>query len=199
MASSHPNYIDARGSYFNHVCRDQNNIYNITINLGQKRSRDGSVDTEAPTKRRRLSPNTQTHTQDVARQWTAGSAGDVADDLIVKIVQLLIDHGNTDRRLELELERLRQILTLTSLAIQAFEHTPLAQNLEHSVIPEVEHICVILQGLYDRVDCYRQGLWPTSLRNLWRKVWSWCKVDCSVPSLRVSQQVLGGFLVALNS
>lgn len=205
MASSQSNCIDARGSQFNHVCGNQSHIYNITINLGQKRSRNGSVDInenggdEASPKRRKLLPDTQTHIQDVAPQWLTGSAGEVADGLIVKIVQLLIDRGNTDRILELELDRLRQILTLTSLAIQTFKHTPLAQNMGDSVIPEVEHICVVLQGLYDRVDCYWQGLWPTPLRNLWRKVWSWCEVDCSVASLRASQQVLGGFLLALNS
>jgi hypothetical protein len=219
--SSAPSYhinIDARGSRFYDVGGDQNNFIGITNNsvlehvrrTAKKRPRHDSnisMSTEGDSevhqiqhKRRKLSPNIPPCSRDVALQWPTGSAGRKADDLIVKIVQLQIDRGETDRRLELELEPLRQTLTLTNLALRTFHCTPLGQNLRHSVVPEVEQICVVLKALYDRVDRYRQGLWPTSIRNLWRKVLRrGCEVDEGLGSLRVSQQLLGGFLMALNS
>jgi hypothetical protein len=114
----------------------------------------------------------------------------------------LFNHGETDRyqRLKLELEPLRQILSMTNLAVQMFERTPLGRNLGQYIVPEVEQICAVLEELYDRVDRYRQSLLPTSIRNLWRKVW-WrgCEVGDGLASLRVSQKLLSEFLMALNS
>jgi hypothetical protein len=114
-------------------------------------------------------------------QWPVSFAGDVANSLIVKIVQLVVDRretGDEYRRLELEPEPLRQILTLTHLTIQAYEYTSVDRNLKNIVVPEVEQIPVALQHLYDKIDGYRQGLWPTSVRDLWHKIW-WraCDVD----------------------
>ena len=212
MTSSHSNYTDVRGSNFHHIGRDQNNVHmDITVlNLApedvrrtaRKRPHD-SMEEDSPQtycKKRKLSPN---NPRSVIFQWPTGSAGEVADRLIVEIVQLLFDHGETRdhyRRLELELEPLRQTLLLTNLAIQMFECTPLGQNLGHYVLPEVEQICVGLKELYDRVDRYRRSLWPTSIRKLWRKVcWKGCEVDDRLVSLRVSQQLLSKFLMALNS
>jgi hypothetical protein len=227
MASNHPSFIDARRSNFHSVGRDQNTFHidNVVtiINLASEHARrttkkrprhddtdniskppHDDIDTDKifgiQHKRRNLS------LQASCCSPGGGSAGDVADSLIIKVVQLLIDRGETGeyyRRLELELETLHHTLTLTTLAIQTYERTPLGRNLEHSIDPEVEQICVVLQELFDRIDGYRQGLWPTSIRNLWRKVW-WrgCEMDDALAlmktKLAASQQLLSQFLVALN-
>ena len=233
MTASPPNYIDARRSNFHNIGRDQNNFltYNLTLNLlpdhvqdhvqysARKRPRDNDIytisvstgnfdhDDKGPRKRRKVLDNTDTPplAGNVAVRWPSGSAGEAANQLIVQIMQLLIDRGETGasdyhRRLELELEFLRQTLTLTNLAIQTFEYTPLGQNLGQLVVLEVDKICVVLQKLYDGVNCYREGLWPTSIYKLWRKVWRrGCEMDDEVTSLRASQHSLGAFLMSLHS
>lgn len=221
--------IDARGSSFYNIGGDQNNYTDITDQLAVKRVRHTSIKRlrhhsvdnismsredgsdgdgednvlQIRRKRRKLSHDTRPCGREFALQWPTGSAGEVADNLIIKIVQLLVDRGDTGdyyRRLELELESLRQTLTLTNIALQIFERSPLGQNLRDSVVPQVEEICVVLKELYDRVDRYRKSLWPTIIRDLWRKVLRrGYDVDDGLRSLRVGQQFLGGFLIALNS
>jgi hypothetical protein len=129
----------------------------------------------------------------------------VAVGLVVKIIQLLVDRGETrddHRTLELELESLRQTLALISLAMNAYEYTPLGPSLVDSMIPEVEQICIVVQKLFDRIDDCRQGLSLTSLRAMWRRVWWRCGPD-ELASLRTKlyshQRSLGEFLMALNS
>jgi hypothetical protein len=76
--------------------------------------------------------------------------------------------------------------------------------MENSIVPVVEEICVVLQELFDRIDKYRLGLWPTSLRRLWDKIW-WRgqegddRLFFLRSKLYAYQQVLGRFLKALNS
>jgi hypothetical protein len=164
---------------------------------------------ESGKKQRKLSPSTfQCNTiPDDTLRWPSGSAGAMADSLIIQTVNLLIDRGDNEayyRILELELEHLRQTLTLTNLAIRTYEGTPLGQNLERSIMPEVEQTYVVLRELFDRIGSYRQGLWPTSIRRLWCEVW-WRgrEVDDRLFFLRsklaAHQQPLGNFLMALNS
>ncbi|KIM77960.1 hypothetical protein PILCRDRAFT_607054 [Piloderma croceum F 1598] len=103
------------------------------------------------------------------------TAVSVAITLVVKIIQLLVDRGETRddyRILELELESLRQTLDLISLAI----NTPLGSSLTNSIIPEVEQICVLVQKLFDKIEDCRQGLSLTSLPAMWRRVWSQWRV-----------------------
>ena len=73
----------------------------------------------------------------------------------------MIDRGETNnyyQRLDLELELLRQTLTLTKTAMKTYEHTPLGWSLENTVFPKVEQICVVLPELFRRINGYRWGL-----------------------------------------
>jgi hypothetical protein len=126
--------------------------------------------------------------------------------LIDKIEQLLADDADftdNNRALKNELTFLRQTLSLTGLAIQTFEYTPLGQNLADSIKPEVEQCCTILQELYDSISNCRQGLLPTFIWSLWRHVW-WNGYGADGQALlrtRLSARriLLGGCLMALNS
>ena len=210
MAFNRASHVDVRGSNFSNVRRDHN-IYQLqTINITiadqaisptpsrTKRLRDDDISSQVRYKRRKLSQSlnlvTDRKLPDGLRLLNSSgetlstgtdSAGAVAASLIVKIVHLLIDRketGDDYRMLELELEPLRQILTLTDLAIQTYDHTPLGQNLASCIIPEIEQIGGILQELFDSIYSYRQDGLP-SLRE----------------KLSASQTSLGVFLMALNS
>jgi hypothetical protein len=138
--------------------------------------------------------------------FETGSAGDVANGLVLEIVQLLIDRGDHEddyRTLELELESLRQTLTLTTLAILTYEFTPLGRYIANTITPEVEQISIVLQELLDRLCGYKQGADSTSIRDMWSQVW-WSRCDVrGLASLRTSlylrQKSLDELLMALNS
>jgi hypothetical protein len=222
MTSSHYSYIDARGSEFHSVAHNQNNFHitNIFLESAQARhsvekrpcdddANNGSMNGDDVLLRVHERPNSSHSTPACSPdnlQWSTGSAGAVADSLILKIVRLLMNRGETSsdyQILELELEPLRQTITLANHAVQACKHTPLDQNLENSIIPEVAQICLDLQELLDRINGYRRGLWLTSIRDLWRKVWYRSReVDDRLASLRTKlaarQKLLGRFLMALN-
>lgn len=193
--------IDARGSNFCHVAGGQSNFIRIANNSATvhctptRRSHDDSADitstyTEDDSdgqfrhKQRKISSDDPTSSQNIA----TSSASEVADGLVVKIAQLLIDRGETGdyyRRLEPELESLRQALTLTNLALQTFRPTPLGQNLWLIVVPEMEKVCIVLKELHDTVERYRQGFWPTSIHSLWCQVLRrGCDVEDISSSLR---------------
>jgi hypothetical protein len=136
----------------------------------------------------------------------AGSAGDIAIRLIIKIVQLLVDckeFSDANQGLKLELETLQKILSLTGLAMQAYEYTPLGRNLASNIIPVVEQCCVVLDEIFVKIDSYRQGLHPTSIGILWHQVWRSGNGMDSLRLLRLRlftyQRLLGEFLMALNS
>jgi hypothetical protein len=154
-----------------------------------------------------LSAQTSSQIRVVAHAYCPeiGFAGDVTTSLIVKIVQSLVDRGEARddyRILELELDSLRQTLTLTGLAIQAYENTPLARNLANSINPEVAQMRVLLQELFEKINNYQQGLKPTFIGAIWDQVWRSRRVD-GLASLRMRlsgyQRLLCGFLAALNS
>ena len=212
MMSFHSRYTDARRSTFNNVGGDQYNLIRpiivITNSSPDQTLRDLHRDLGHVSRSATSSPTSLSPRGVLTRPYHsgAGSAGDVAAALIVKIVQLLIDHRgspNDNRAFKLELEILHQILTLTGLAIQTYAYTPLGQSLANNIIPEVEKCCVVLHELFHKINTCRQGLYPTSIGNLWHQVWwSGNEVD-GVSSLRARlsthQRSLGEFLVALNS
>jgi hypothetical protein len=152
------------------------------------------------------SSSTENLSEAVLHHSGTSSTGDISVSLIIDIVQSLNAHGDIVddyRILELELESLHQTLTLTSLAVQTYEYTPLGRNLANSIIPHVEQIWVVLRQLFDRIEGYRQGLNSTSIRAFWYRVWwCWCEVG-EVASLRrklsARQKLLDKFLMALNS
>ena len=202
MASNHVSHVDARGSNFVNIGRDHNVHINIILPSNHFR---GSLDVIS-----HPNPNVGISTQSnvVTQTHLSGTgSGDFAGTLVIKIMQLLIDHGEIDtdlRVLKLQLQLLHQTLILTDIAIWTYEYTPLGVNLSNCIIPEMEHICVALQQLLDKIYDYRQGLSPTSICDLWRRVW-WrgCDVDRGIALLRAKlaghQKLLGEFLMALNS
>ena len=179
MTSSQSSFIDARESNFNNIARDQN-VFVTVINLlppyvqciTKRRLSDRDEILEIQHKRPKILPNNTPRGTDNIFQRPMESTGNIADSFIVTIVQLLTDRRKSGEhhRIELELDRLRQTLTLTHLVIQTYEHT-LHRNLTHSVVPMVNHVCDLLQELLWRINGYRLGLAPTSIHDLWRSVW----------------------------
>ena len=113
------------------------------------------------------------------------------------------DSSDLYRDLKLELKSLQEIITLTGLAIQAYEYTPLGRGLANVVDQAAEGRRVILQELFDTISGYRQGLNPMDIRYFWRQVWwSGYEVD-ELASLRVKLSACRNSLLqclkALNS
>src|ERR1700683_4814652 len=159
---SHSRQIDARRSKFANAGRDQYNTQNINIIIaksspeqilhGLLRNLDGPPSSTSSSET--LSQRGFSYR---AHHSGTGSAGDIAASLIVKIVQLVINHTASPddyRGLKQQLELLHQTLTLTGLAVQTYEYTPLGQNLADSIIPEVEQCCDVLQELFDVINSY---------------------------------------------
>jgi len=205
--------LDVRGGTFNNVGRDQYNLQFIIDGSTSERTisnilRDFGLVPQSPTS----GPTTLPRRDVLARaqhryDGGADSAGDIATSLTLKILQLLIidrRESSDDRALVQELKTLQQTLTLVGLAIQTYEYTPLGRNLANNIIvPEVERCCVVLDELFRKINNYREGLFPTSIRNLWHQVRrSGSEVDgmnLLRARLSVHQRSLGEFLVALNS
>jgi len=132
------------------------------------------------------------------------SACDAVCNLIVEITRLLVDltKFSIDYRYlqTLLLKPLRQTLFLTGLAVQAYEDTPLARNLNLSIGPDVQKCHLTLQYMHGSINKYRQVLYSTPIRDLWPKVlWSGSEVQKLAWRLSTHQRFLGQFLVALNS
>jgi hypothetical protein len=141
-----------------------------------------------------------------ANHFEAGPIDSVAAGLIDKIQQLLVDRidlSDDDRRLNTELETLRQTLTLSRLALETFEFTPVGRNLANTISPEVEQCCAALQELFNSIDNCRRGLFSTFICNLWRRIWwSGCDMDGLISlreKLSAHRILLGGCLKAMNS
>ena len=183
------------------------------ISIPPRNYSDKVVVTRVQDKRQRIShsDNTLRWSRSIAENLSEKEDGtcslvDTATTLIVKIGQLLTDRrdvGHDYRTLELELESLRQTLTLTNLAIQAYIRTPLGRNLANSIMPHVEQIYAVMQQLFDKIDGYREGLSFTCIRSLWRRVWWGGREEDGLTSLRTKfhtgQISLGEILMALNS
>lgn len=201
--------VDARGGTFNDVGRDQYNLQLIINGPTSERTVSGILrDFGLVPQLLTAGPATLPRRDVLARahhHYGADLAGDIATSLTVKILQLLIDRreSSDDRALVQELKTLQQTVTLVGLAIQTYEYTPLGRNLANNIIPEVEQCCVVLDELFQKINNYREGLYLTSIRNLWHQVRrSGSEVDgLSLLRARLSlhQRLLGEFLVALNS
>ena len=201
--------VDARGGTLNNVGRDQYNLQLIIDGSTSERTvscilRDFGLVLPLPTSGPAPLPQRDALAR-AQHRYGADLVGDIATSLIVKILQLLINRreSSDDRALVQELKTLQQTLTLVGLAIQTYEYTPLGRNLVNNIIPEVEQCCVVLEELFHKINIYREGLYPTSIRNLWHQVRrSGSEVDgLSLLRARLSvhQRSLSEFLVALNS
>ena len=133
------------------------------------------------------------------------SVVDITTDLIEKIVQLLISGESWDkiRNLKLELELLHLTLFSTRSAIQIFKDTPLDQSVANTINPTVWQCFIILQEVFDHINCYRDGVLSTTINFLWLQV---ClngldmgKLGLLRLKLSACRESLDGFLMALSS
>jgi hypothetical protein len=203
-------YTDTRGSSFNDIGGDQN-IHNTTIkqqNIHINVSLTGpgqSLHQVLDNVNNGLRVSSGASQRKALAHYEANSGSDVAARLIVDIVQLLMDRGFSDcyQDLKQELEVLHQTLTLTELAIQAYEYTPLGRNLANIFGEEAKRCSVVLRELLDTMNGCRRGLDPTRINHLWSRVW-WSGYDVNEwSSLRLKlsahQRSLCVCLKALNS
>lgn len=128
-------------------------------------------------------------------------ACEAACNLIVEITRLLVDltkfSDDYQYSQKLSLNPLHDTLFLTGLAIQAYENTPLAQNMNLFISPDIQKCHLILQGMLDTIDSYRQSLYRTPIYKLWPEVlWSGSEVQKLAWKLSIPKSSLGQFLVA---
>ena len=201
---SHASQIDASRSQFSNVGRDQHVFYQ-TI-LADKVSQEiinQALHNFCPNGRELPSPSSTA----VITQYTPHHnqrTCEEACNLIVEITRLLVDSTKFPNEYRypqrLSLKTLHETLVLTGLAIQVYENTPLARNLNHSIGPDIQKCHDILQDMLDTIDSYRQRLYLTSIYSLWPRVlWSGSEVQKLAWRLSALQFSLGQFLVALNS
>ena len=205
-----PTCINARASNFNRVHGDQHNHVHNMIILDASIShwercqllRDLYHELTGSTSTAGISPENGVFT--MANHFKTGPIDNVAAGLINKIQQLLLNHidlSDDGRRLQTELETLRQTLTLVTLAVETYEFTPVGRNLANVISPEVEKCCATLQELFNSIDTCRRGLFSTFICDLWRRVW-WSGCDGQIllrTKLSAHRILLGGCLKALNS
>jgi hypothetical protein len=176
---SHPTQIDVQGGNINNISGDQHNVQNIIFidssTTEQERSqllRNLGCVPPPPTSTPAISSQTRVFTP--VYHFATGSAGGIASGLIDEIDELLADRTastDDDRGLKDELESLRQTITFTGLAMETFYYTPLGKNLASSIRPQLEQCCVVLRELFDSMHSCRQGLFSTSIWNLWHRIW----------------------------
>ena len=126
--------------------------------------------------------------------------------VIDQITHYLYDHkysSNDHHDLVVELESLHQTLTLTKLTIQQYDKTPLGQSMANMVTPEVELCFVALQELLGSIDGIRLCLSFTRIGDLWRHVlWALLGGDEFAllrKNLSYSRQSLQELLVTMHS
>lgn len=125
-------------------------------------------------------------------------ACDIAESLVVKIVELLMQSGHY-RDLGQELHSLQKILILTRLAIRTFERVPLGQTVTSFIHQEVMGCNVVLQVLLGKIKGYQRDLSSTPIRFFWSQVLlSGGDVECLRKKLSVHQKSLGQCLMALK-
>lgn len=180
MAFSGSNHADASRSIFNDVGGDHITITNRNIHVtnlslwgsGQGRTlrhipRSFSHEL-LPTSR----PEPFSWPSSVRSKYRDAGPTDIAARHILKIVHSLIGFESSDHYRDLmpQLELLQYTLSLTGLAVQAYDYTPLGESLAITINQEVKACTAVLQELLDTIDSYQQGLESTRIRYLWRLV-----------------------------
>jgi hypothetical protein len=221
MAFSHSQNTDASGSTFTDVGNiiTINNIiisgtvpehihlpnvsHDLRSSLGSEASSQRRIPTPLSGLRRTVHNNVPNRSNDLSSH-NISPANDIAAQIIVKIVELLVESESCDhyRDLKQELGLLKQTLTLTGLAIQTYECTPLGQILAGTVNHGVEGCSVVLQELLGTIKSYQRSLSSTRISYLWGQVLSsGGEVDKLTPlrkKLSIHQSSLGRCLMALK-
>jgi hypothetical protein len=113
------------------------------------------------------------------------------------------DSSKDYHELQLILKTLRQILCLTTCAIEAYKDKPLGQNLVNVVTPEVRRCCILLWELRNKIYDTWLLLICTRIGHLWRHVFLGSFRGDELASLkkrlRRSEYSLGIFIMALSS
>ena len=93
--------------------------------------------------------------------------------LIIQLVDLLVGAQETNRNmvLKLELQRLCESLISTRDMIWKYEDKPLGPSLANAITPDLNRCLGVLGELLNTVNKTRQALNPTSIKDLWRRVW----------------------------
>jgi hypothetical protein len=124
-------------------------------------------------------------------------------DCIVDLLTDDTDSSNDHCDLKHKLEILRLILSLTEHAVFTYHGTPLRPSLDSAITPEVERCNMILSELHDEINGTWMRLLCTRIYRLWRQVWQrrWEEQELDVLRERLdkSENMLGMFLMALNS
>jgi hypothetical protein len=130
---------------------------------------------------------------------TITSAIDIAELLIIQIVECLQpDRSRHDQNLKL-LSNLQQMLTLTRLAMETCEHVPTGHSLGRSINREIEECSTLLQELLAKIKRQNLGSAPISLFRT--RVLSGSDVEWLAPirrKLLAHRESLGQYLMALK-
>ena len=203
------NTLDARGSTFNNVGRDQitnNNWFffgschrcthcQLPLNPNYNPSRATTGPDFLP-----QGSHLVTYRSDAIPDIEATTG------VIDQITHYLYDHkysSNDHHDLVVELESLHQTLILTKLTVKKYDNTPLGQSLANTITPEVKLCSVTLQELVDSIGSTCLGLSFTSIYGLWWQIW-WAMLGADeFASLRkrmsYSRQSLQHLLVTMHS
>jgi hypothetical protein len=219
MAFSHSRYIDVNISNFYDIGRDYNanssvHLDNRTIHIYVSGSDAAThvlqglnASDKLPSSTSRLDTLSPGVTViPVCHTSTVSSGVDIATGLIVKIMQLLINHGAFSENcqdLKHDLQSLYQLLALTGLATEAYRFTPLGHNLAGAINPEIQQCRMLLQDVLDKAQSCQLALNATRINGLWGQVWSrgWDRAELA--SLRIKlathRESFRRFLMALHS
>jgi hypothetical protein len=135
---------------------------------------------------------------------SVASIVDICISLTVDIINLLrAERSIQSRRLEGKLNSLCTSIILTRLAVEAYEYTPIGQNLANTISPEMERCLATLREIFDKINSCWEGLRPTRIGSLWPKVW-WGGFNAEelaslTRQISIYQESFNKFLAALNS
>ena len=170
----HASNTDASQSIFNDVRRDQNtfNVY-ITLDSAPEQTQHllRSLGVVLPVPDEGSEISTRGTVFRPTHRSAATSSRDIAGRLIVEIVQSLeSDAADQFRDLKEDLNILKQVLDLTGLAIEAYEHTSVGSTLGKAIDRETERCLEVLRELLNAIRAYQRSLRSTSINFLWGRV-----------------------------
>lgn len=213
--------VDARGSLFTEIGRDQvvivkftNCTFNDSPPLQLPSETYSHTSNTVPSPRSppfvlpdgnhpASSASTSTQSRRIlAHSFEIGPGIDIVESLIVNIVQSLMQPDCPGYYCELkrELKSLREMLTLARVAISMCESRPLRQSLARFTSRQVDGCNPILQELLGKIKSHRRDLGSTPIGFLWSTVLA-SGDEMGLESLRkklsVYQNFLGQCLMAL--
>ncbi|KZP08602.1 hypothetical protein FIBSPDRAFT_938930 [Athelia psychrophila] len=107
--------------------------------------------------------------------------------VIAEMMDILLDNPSLrhSETLPETLASLRRMLTLTELAIRAYQQTPLAQTLNRAIIAEAERCRQLLKDLFNNLSDYRRVLPAVLFHFIRQYVWSTAREGGTVGDLNL--------------